>query len=89
MTALLLSEPEAAARLHISPRLLRDLRKHGEIRYVALSARRIAYREEDCAEYIANRVRKAEPCPEAKPKPSVQKRAGSSNIIPFSQLTGR
>lgn len=53
----LLTEEEAAKFLLMSPRTLRDLRRARAIRYVALSARKIAYRLEDCEEYIASRVR--------------------------------
>ena len=92
MTTLLLTETEAAERLHISPRLLRDLRSKGHIRYVALSTRRIAYRPEDCDAFVESRVRKAEPCPSPKPpRPSnPRQRARSGNIVPFSeQFAGR
>lgn len=81
----LLTEAEAAARLRMGERTLRELRRTGKIRYVALTARKIAYRPEDCAEYLAARVRVNDPC-ETRPKP---KRAGnrpSGKIIPFSAL---
>lgn len=88
MTTALLSEPEAAARLHISARLLRELRRQGHIRYVALSARRIAYRPEDCDEFVESRVRKVEPCPAPKPQPrSTKARSGrTADIITFSEM---
>lgn len=53
----LLTEEEAAQFLRIGTRTLRELRRDRQIRYVAISARKIAYRLEDCEEYIAARVR--------------------------------
>ncbi|WP_156025101.1 helix-turn-helix domain-containing protein [Sphingomonas phyllosphaerae] len=63
----LLTPQEAAKRLLISERTLRDLKRTGAISYVAVSARRIAYREEDLAEFIESRVRQEAP---VQPKPS-------------------
>lgn len=57
MNSCLLTEEEAAKFLRMSPRTLRELRRTRAIHYVALSARKIAYRIEDCEEYIASRVR--------------------------------
>jgi hypothetical protein len=89
MTALL-TEDEAAKRLHISARLLRDIRSKGRIRYVALSAKRIRYRPEDCDEYIESRVTKVEPHPDPKPKLGRPRRQRSvAEIIPFSQQAKR
>ena len=48
----LLTEQEAAAMLHVSPRTLRDLRSKGMIRYIRLSPRKIAFTPDDIAEYI-------------------------------------
>lgn len=82
----LLTPQEAAERLHISERTLRDLKRVGAIRYVALSARRIAYRADDVSDYINTRVR----CDE-QPEPRASKRrvsaraATAHNIVPFSQ----
>lgn len=53
----LLTEEEDATFLRMGTRTLRELRRARQIRYVALSARKIAYRLEDCEEYIASRVR--------------------------------
>lgn len=87
MTALL-SPAEAAQRLDMSERTLRDLKRRGEIRYVALTARKTRYRPEDCDEYIAARVRVDEPC-EIETRCTRAKRPGreSGKIIPFSQRT--
>jgi hypothetical protein len=53
----LLTEAEAAQLLRIGERTLRELRRDRKIRYVAITARKIAYRLEDCEEYIASCVR--------------------------------
>lgn len=82
----LLTEAEAAARLRLSPRTLRSIRRQGQIRYIALSARKIAYRAEDCEEYIAKQVRISE-LPSTAPRPSKRPRR-SGKIIPFSQQVG-
>lgn len=58
----LLTEPEAAALLALSPRTLRKARQAGHIRYVAISERGIRYRPEDCEAYIAARIREGQPC---------------------------
>ena len=80
----LLTEAEAARRLRIGERTLRELRRQGKIRYIALTARKIAYRPEDCAEYLEARLRVNEPCETAaRPKRRSQRRTGK--IIPFSQ----
>ena len=78
----LLTPDEAAERLRVSERTLRDLKRRGLIRYVAITERRIAYRPEDCDEYIEARVRVDEPC-ETRPRPKRTGRTGK--IIPFSQ----
>ncbi|OWQ95123.1 helix-turn-helix transcriptional regulator [Sphingopyxis witflariensis] len=79
----LLTEKEAAARLRISERTLRDIRGRGEIAYVRISARKILYRLEDCDNYIASRVRQNTPLQPTERRTS-RKRA--DGIIPFSQL---
>lgn len=63
----LLTPQEAARQLLISERTLRNLKRTGAISYVAVGARRIAYREEDLAAFIESRVRQ---------EPSPQQRAG-------------
>jgi hypothetical protein len=85
MTALL-SPAEAADRLHMSERTLRDLKRRGLIRYVALTERKIFYRPEDCDEFVAARVKVDEPCEiNPKGKPGRRARQGGGKIIPFSQ----
>lgn len=80
----LLTPDQAAERIHVSSRTLRDLKRRGLIRYVAVTERRIAYRPEDCDEFVAARVRVNEPC-ETRSKPKRPTRRTTSNIIPFSQ----
>ena len=85
--ALLWTSAEAAERLRICEKSLRKARQQGLIRYVAMGARGIMYRPEDCAEYVASRTRRDEPCePVRSPPPKGRGRApGPNNIIPFSQ----
>jgi hypothetical protein len=82
----LLSPEEAAKRVRVCERTLRDLRKRGLIRYVAVTDRKIFYRPEDCDEYLASRLRLDTPC-ETRPRGKRAGRAGvkTGNIIPFSQ----
>ena len=84
MTALL-SEDEAAQRLLLSPRTLRDLRAKGMIRYIRTSPRKIAYTPDDIAEFIAKHRCQDEPlCT----KPNRTRRASgrTGNVVPFSKL---
>ena len=84
----LLTEQQAADRLHMGERTLRDLRRRGLIRYVALTARKIAYRPEDCDEYVASRLRLSQPVPDPLPRQRRKKTgspAAQGVIVPFSQ----
>lgn len=81
---LLLTEAEAAERLKIGERTLRDLRRRGLIRYVALTARKIMYRPEDCADYVESRVRQNDPPARAGRPRRTSRRTGI--VIPFSQI---
>lgn len=83
----LLTEAEAAARLRMGERTLRELRRSGQIRYVALTARKIAYRPEDCAEYLSARLRVNDPC-ETRARPKRNGARKSGNIVPFSKRYG-
>ena len=87
---LLLTEEQAAARLLMAPRTLREYRRMGQIRYVAITARKIGYRPEDCDEYVAARVRVEVPPVKADPTPKRKAGRGapSAQIIPFSQRKG-
>jgi len=79
----LLTEAEAAKRLRIGERTLRQLRCDGKIRYIALTARKIAYRLEDCEEYLAARVRVNDPAAVA-PRPKRRARP-TGKIVPYSE----
>ena len=85
---LLLTEEQAADRLLMNPRTLRKLRQNGEIRYVALAGRKIAYRPEDCEAYIQSRVRMADPIPAPRSRPRAVGNRRSGNVIPFSARQG-
>jgi excisionase family DNA binding protein len=71
----LLTSEEAAERLHISTKTLRQLRARGLIRYVAVTERKILYRAEDVDAFIESKVRQ-EP---AAPAPT--RRAGGGRLI--------
>lgn len=81
----LLKPADAAARLHISERTLRELKRTGAVRYVAVSGRRIAYRADDLAEYINSRVR----CDDAPPAPRKRKRVSvtprAANVVSLAE----
>ncbi len=93
----LLTEVEAAQLLRMGTRTLRELRRQRKIHYVALTARKIAYRLEDCEEYIASRLRLdsgpacADPVGQGtsgngkrgRARPGASMRHG--NVVPFSQ----
>ncbi|TZG26473.1 helix-turn-helix domain-containing protein [Sphingomonas montanisoli] len=85
MTGQLLTSAEAAEQLRVCEKVLRRLRKAGAIRYVALGERKIMYRPEDCADYLASRVRREEPCQPAQPPKGRPVRHQPGVIIPFSQ----
>lgn len=99
----LLTEKEAAARLRISERTLRNIRGQGDIAYVRIGKRIVRYRPEDCDSFIESRVHRAKP-----PQPTFnnriqvggERRAGgeiskallerqrANGIVPFSQREG-
>lgn len=93
MTSRLLTEAEAAEFLRIGTRTLRELRRARKIHYVALTARKIAYRLEDCEEYIASCVRLDSGARASDRSGKVEGTRGrkrqaaprQGNIIPFSQ----
>jgi excisionase family DNA binding protein len=91
MTALL-TETEAAERLRLAPRTLRELRSKGKITFVRLTPRNIAYRAEDVEEYVALCLqRQDEPRdPIAKGKKrSIRGPAVAGVVVPFSQRNKR
>lgn len=55
MTDLLTAE-QAAARLGMCERTLRKLRQKGEISYIALTDRKFAYAQDDCASLLRARA---------------------------------
>ncbi|PXA99936.1 hypothetical protein DMC47_00780 [Nostoc sp. 3335mG] len=77
----LLTSDEAAARLHLSTRTLRELRRNGLIRYIAITDRKILYRPEDCEDYIASRARKATECPSTSRKTRRTSTSTSSSTV--------
>jgi hypothetical protein len=84
----LLTEAQAAERLLISLSNLREIRRRGGIRYVAISTRRIAYRPEDCDDYVISHLRVEEAPPETKSKGRRRSISGArpeANVVPFSQ----
>ncbi|AOR76297.1 helix-turn-helix domain-containing protein [Novosphingobium resinovorum] len=91
MTALL-TEAEAAERLRLAPRTLRELRSKGKITYVKLTARNIAYRPEDCDEYVALCIQRqqlvADPLAGGRRR-VVRGPAAGGEIVPFSQRNKR
>ena len=81
----LLTPIEASRRLRIGERTLRDLRQKGRIRYVALTARKIAYRVEDCDEYVEAQVTRAEQR-DTKPAPKGKASVGKAGtVVPFTK----
>lgn len=88
MTApLLLTEEQAAEQLLLHPRTLRKLRQSGQIRYVALAGRKIAYRPEDCQAYVEARLRLETPSLRQPRSRAVGNRR-HGNIVPFSARQG-
>lgn len=82
----LLDSAAAADRLGISERTLRQLRKAGLIRYVAVTERKIMYRPEDCESYIEGRTKIDTPAdPTRHPRPQAGRRR-PGNVVPFSAM---
>lgn len=85
----LLKPADAAKHLHISERTLRELKRTGAVRYVAVSGRRIAYRHDDLVDYINSRVR----CDEQPAKPG--RKAGgkprprATNVVSLAEALAR
>jgi hypothetical protein len=79
----LLTSDQAAAEIGVAERTLRKLRKNGLIRYVAVTERKIMYREEDCVAYLEARVRQDEP--NAKPERPAPKARQRGVVLPFTK----
>lgn len=82
----LLTPEEAAARIRVCTKTLRELRRKGLIRYVALTARKILYRPEDCAAFVASKVRQDDPAAEPTPRPRPRRTSPGKvgNVISFT-----
>jgi excisionase family DNA binding protein len=84
----LLTHDQAAARIGVCAKTLRQLRKKGLIRYVAVTGRLIKYRPEDIEAFIESRGRVD--VPTTRPRHAVRpvgiRRSG--NIVPFSVRQG-
>lgn len=85
---LLLTEKEAADRLLVGPRTLRKLRQAGQIRYVALTGRKIGYRPEDCLAFIESRTKQEAPASTPRHRGRAAGNRSSGNIVPFSVRQG-
>ncbi|WP_081504249.1 helix-turn-helix domain-containing protein [Sphingomonas sp. PAMC 26621] len=82
----LLTPEEAAARIHVCTKTLRQLRRDGHIRYIAISDRVIRYRPEDCDDFIEGRVRKAPECQSTSRKTRRTSNSTSSGkVVAFSE----
>jgi excisionase family DNA binding protein len=79
----LLTPEEAAKRLHVSTKLLRRLRRQGDIRYVAITDRKIRFRPEDCEDYLESRVRQVQ-VPHLSQQPGRRRAKGSGVVVPFT-----
>lgn len=85
-TALLLTEPEAAERLRLSARVLRQARQEGLLRYI-LRGRSVRYTIADLESYIDQLRQVQTPCfKPSQPKPRTQgRKVAPGVIIPFSE----
>jgi len=85
----LLTETEAAERLRIPRRTLRQYRAEGRIAFVQFSSKNIRYRDTDCEAFITDCMEQAPSRADTLAKGrkrSVSKTAGrSGKIVPFSQ----
>lgn len=89
----LLTHDQAAARLRVCPKTLRQLRQQGLIRYVAVTQRKIFYRPEDCDAYLESRVRVDVPAEPTRRRGLHRLRTGP-NVVSFTarrqeRLAGR
>lgn len=85
-TALLLTEPEAAERLRMSARVLRQARQEGLLRFI-LRGRSVRYTIADLESFIDQLRQVQTPCFTPNPsKPRLHaSKAGKGVIIPFSE----
>ncbi|WP_428480375.1 helix-turn-helix domain-containing protein [Sphingomonas beigongshangi] len=81
----LLTPEEAAKRLHVCTKTLRRLRTNGQIRYVAITDRKILYRPEDCDDFVAACARKAPECPSTSRKTRrISTSTSSGKVVAFT-----
>lgn len=78
----LFTHDQAATYLHICPKTLRSLRQRGLIRYVAITARKILYRPEDCDAYLESCATVGEYRPTNRRKPPKLRAEG--NVLSFT-----
>lgn len=82
---LLLTPEEAAERLRISTKTLRQFRQQGLIRYVAISERKILYRPEDCQAFAESRLKTDEPVTPPRLQPRRRPgRRNDANVVSFT-----
>ena len=81
---LLLTEAEAAERLRVCQRTLREARKDGRLHYVLLG-RSVRYTIDDLESFIASNRKVNPPCTVKPPAPrSTGRRNKGAQIIPFT-----
>jgi hypothetical protein len=78
----LLTHDQAAERIGVCAKTLRQFRKQGLIRYIALTGRKIAYRPEDCDAFIESRATFDVPCQPTQRRRGRQLRS-SANVVSF------
>jgi hypothetical protein len=82
----LLTHDQAAQRIGVCAKTLRQIRKQGLIRYVAVTQRLIKYRPEDCDAFVESRVKldvPAEPTHQHRPRRGKRLSAGP-NVVSFT-----
>jgi excisionase family DNA binding protein len=77
----LLTPEQAAERLRVSTKTLRQLRQRGLIRYVAVTQRKLLYRPEDCDAFVQSRLTVEEAPMLTRNRPT--RRAKSGNVVSF------
>jgi excisionase family DNA binding protein len=79
----LLSHEEAADRIGVGEKTLRQLRKQGLIRYVAVTGRLIKYRPEDCDAFVESRLVIDEPCLPTQRRGPRKRLSTQGNVVSF------
>lgn len=80
----LLTHEEAAARIRVCTKTLRQIRQQGLIRYVAVSARKIFYRPEDCDAYLESQARFDVPSGPTKRRGAGKRLRSEANVVSFT-----